>query len=343
MEDRIMKKCTFIFAVLALTAVSCQKSIEAPQDKTEGIPVTLVASFADPGTKVTYTEDSGLKAAWESGDKLSVISLDESGNMLYNDVFSTTESGSTATFTGTFHGTDATSVKIIYPALTEGDVSTGYSSAMPAGTYSDADATINECGKNGGEYYHISDAYQIVNALNAPCSNLKYYTVMYGDADLAKLKADATLDVSLKHACAMLKISFTLPDAAAGAKVIQAFLRSFKSDGSSNSIFANGWGSFSRLPVVAGGRRDAYYWSIGTTSSSSQEGEGIGLATGVKTFTVYVPVQPMDGVSASLEAGDYFVFGVVTEGGTRYLVNKTFAAAKTLESGKMYSVDVTVE
>lgn len=322
-------------AVLALTAVSCQKNMDTPQETGTGVPVTLSVSISTPNTKLAYTEDSGLKAAWEVGDQISVVSLDASGKMLFNDVFSTTGSGSTVDFTGTFRGTEAASATIFYPALTEGNETDGYYSATPSGTYYSAynSPALHHCIKDN-EYIRYGGDYQIINAINTPCSNLKYYTIMYGDADVEKLKSDATLDVSLKHASAMLKIKFTLPDTGAGCKVVSV--------GIDNNSFGVGYCKYEKLPVFAGGTRYGYTFALGSTSDDKGTGDGIQLGTGVKEFTVYVPVQFNSGVSKTFSAGDYFKFSVQDSESSVYSTKMAFGSDKTLEAGKMYTVDATL-
>ena len=338
-----MKKINMLLAVLALTAVSCQKSMDTPQGTDTGVPVTLSVSISTPDTKLAYTEDTGLKAAWKAGDKLSVVSLDAGGKMLFNDVFSTTGSGSTADFTGSFRGTEAASVKIFYPALTAGNETDGYYSATPSGTYpSDyLSPVLNHCIK-GNEYIYYGGGYKIINAINTPCTNLTYYTVMYGDADVDKLKSDGTLDVSLKHASAMLKIKFTLPDGVAGCKVVSVGINSYLSDNTTMNPFAVGYCKYVNLPRFNGGSRNGYSFALGSSSDENEKGDGIQLGTGVKEFTVYVPVQFNSGVSKTFSAGDYFKFSVRDSGSSVYSTKMAFGSAKTLEAGKMYTVDATL-
>ena len=165
---------------------------------------------------------------------------------------------------------------------------------------------------------------------------------MYGDADVEKLKSDATLDVSLKHASAMLKIKFTLPDTGAGCKVVSVGIKSFFSDNSDSNSFGVGYCKYAKLPVFAGGNRYGYTFALGSSSYSTGLGDGIQLGTGVKEFTVYVPVQFNAGVSKTFSAGDYFKFSVQDSESSVYSTKMAFGSDKTLEAGKMYTADATL-
>ena len=88
-----------IFLVACVSA--CDKT-EAPAVKEAGVPMILKATIGDPASRVTITDDEGnkvLKAAWEAGDKVSVLSVDNSGKLIANDIFTAGAAGKTATFT----------------------------------------------------------------------------------------------------------------------------------------------------------------------------------------------------------------------------------------------------
>ena len=85
-----MKRYIVSMACVIAALVSCQKNetpVEAA-DENQPIRLTLTATIGGDDTKVTYVdEENVLKAAWEAGDKVSLLSLDISGNLLSNDVF----------------------------------------------------------------------------------------------------------------------------------------------------------------------------------------------------------------------------------------------------------------
>ena len=120
-----MRKSYLLVAAALLVAASCQKNDNA--SSVEGIkynPVDVVLSAAIEGvdTKVSYTEDANvLKAAWKAGDKISLVAIDASQNILSNDVFEATTAGASAKFSGTYSNpVGAVMVSVFYPALTQG-------------------------------------------------------------------------------------------------------------------------------------------------------------------------------------------------------------------------------
>ena len=119
-----MKRYIVSMACVIAALVSCQKN-ETPvetADENQPIRLTLTATIGGDDTKVAYVdEENVLKAAWEAGDKVSLLSLDISGNLLSNDVFEATYAGKSAEFEGSFTNDPATaSVWVYYPALRHG-------------------------------------------------------------------------------------------------------------------------------------------------------------------------------------------------------------------------------
>ena len=117
-----MKKSYLIITAAALlAAASCQKSDNAPASGVKYNPVEVVLSAAIEGvdTKVSYTEDANaLKAAWVKNDAISLVAIDASGNVLSNDIFTTSTAGTTTKFSGTYSNPDgAVAVSVLYPAL----------------------------------------------------------------------------------------------------------------------------------------------------------------------------------------------------------------------------------
>ena len=109
MKGGIDMKKHFISIAFILTAlVSCQKNEAPEQTPQESQPVhmTLTAAIGGADTKISYVdEENALKAKWEQYDKVSVISLDVSRNVLTNDVFtviSVSADGKIAEFDGEF-------------------------------------------------------------------------------------------------------------------------------------------------------------------------------------------------------------------------------------------------
>ena len=124
-----MRKSYLLVAAALLVAASCQKNDNASSVegiKYNPIDVVLSAAIEDVDTKVGYTEDANaLKAAWKANDKISLVAIDASGNVLSNDVFETTTAGPVAKFDGTYSNpAGAVTVSVFYPALTEGEGTT---------------------------------------------------------------------------------------------------------------------------------------------------------------------------------------------------------------------------
>lgn len=94
----------------------------------------------DQVTRTDYSQDGGaIKGVWEKNDKVSVLSY-KGRKVQTCDTFTTSESGSSVTFTGTYTGdSDADMTKIIYPALTSTgtiDEVTGWADPLVSGMYS---------------------------------------------------------------------------------------------------------------------------------------------------------------------------------------------------------------
>lgn len=89
--------------IAALLSVSCKP-------ETQGGDTDNTSSF------VASLPESGVKTSWNSGDKLSVISL-KGGVIETVDIFTAEGKGREATFTGTYTGAEKASVLLVYPAL----------------------------------------------------------------------------------------------------------------------------------------------------------------------------------------------------------------------------------
>ena len=202
-----MKKSYLIITAAALlAAASCQKSDTAPAaPETRYNPVDIVLSAAIEGadTKVGITEDANaLKLAWEKDDKISLIAYDKGGNILSNDIFTATEAGASAKFSGTYSNpTDADDVSVIYPALTEGD-----GEATPWHTSNDF---LYGCRK-GAPYINYDNSKNI-QKVNADPSGLKDVTAM--NCVITDIPALAAGKVSaiMKNTCYVIKATVKLP------------------------------------------------------------------------------------------------------------------------------------
>ena len=202
-----MKKSYLIITAAALlAAASCQKSDTAPAaPETRYNPVDIVLSAAIEGadTKVSYTEVANvLKSAWEKDDQVSLVAYNSGGKVLSNDIFTATEAGASAKFSGTYSNpTEAKKVSVIYPALTEGD-----GEATPWHTSNDF---LFGCEK-GNNLIHYTNSKNIQKA-NADPSGLKDVIAMNCMiTDLSALTA-GKVSATMKNTCYVIKATVKLP------------------------------------------------------------------------------------------------------------------------------------
>ena len=213
-----MRKSYLLVAAALLVAASCQKNDNA--SSVEGIkynPVDVVLSAAIEGvdTKVSYTEDANvLKAAWKAGDKISLVAIDASQNILSNDVFEATTAGASAKFSGTYSNPDgAVMVSVFYPALTQGEgtVEKPWQSKKREGIgLKDNQEPLLYNLKKGNSFISVSAEYQLQRS-NGDLSNVDEAVVMHGKiTDFPALVA-GDVNVTLKSICYVVKVTAKVP------------------------------------------------------------------------------------------------------------------------------------
>ena len=213
-----MRKSYLLVAAALLVAASCQKNDNA--SSVEGIkynPVDVVLSAAIEGvdTKVSYTEDANvLKAAWKAGDKISLVAIDASQNILSNDVFEATTAGASAKFSGKYSNPDgAVMVSVFYPALTEGEgtVEKPWQSKKREGIgLKDNKEPLLYNLKKGNTFISVSAEYQLQRS-NGDLSNVDEAVVMHGKiTDFPALVA-GDVNVTLKSICYVIKVTAKVP------------------------------------------------------------------------------------------------------------------------------------
>ena len=213
-----MRKSYLLVATALLVAASCQKNDNA--SSVEGIkynPIDVVLSAAIEGvdTKVGYTEDANvLKAAWKAGDKISLVAIDASQNILSNDVFETTTAGASAKFSGTYSNpAGAVMVSVFYPALTEGEgtVEKPWQSKKREGIgLKDNKEPLLYNLKKGYSFISVSAEYQLQRS-NGDLSNVDEAVVMRGKiTDFPALVA-GDVNVTLKSICYVVKVTAKVP------------------------------------------------------------------------------------------------------------------------------------
>lgn len=347
-----MKRIIFAAVVVLTALTSCQKN-NAPEIKTSGIPVTLIATIGGHDTRISYEdEENVLKAAWEAGDKLSVFTLDENYNILSNDIFTAAAAGRTAEFEGVF--TDdpkGAYVYVYYPALTEGEGTQLDRWKVPATNTYDKQGTL--CGPYAGAPYIEYNCSSQLQKQQSDCSHLKDLTVLQGQMELGDMQSgDFTVD--LHHMSYVIRVDFVLPDEDLTIYNLQIYakpqgaeLNSVESVPVSNS----GWTNIYDVEKSIGGRTSFFRLCYGEDVDS---GTGTGLALEGTSVTGYIV-----GYAASywnhnkavneyfnMSEGDYFYLEASVYNGVEWYdcaTTHTFTKDVTFENGKMYRLSATLE
>ena len=328
-----MKKYFFILAAVCAAMVACNKnetSVEAPEVSTP-VKMTLTATIGTD-TKITYVdEDNVLKTEWELYDKVSLLALDESGNLISKTNFTAQNAGKTAIFEGEFIN-DPNIVKMVvcYPALLEGEGTAENPYKSPTENGYSAYGPLYGA-KIGGPYITLRSAY-FLQKNNADPSHLSQYAVMRGEAEVEGDK----LNVVLEHQSFVIKTTLTLPEV--GYFVNNMSLRSFNQDDNTVNITCAGW-QYIKDFVVYQNAFSSLTMCFGDTVES---GSGTGWTLDGNTITVYL----IGYGEVQINEGNYWTISLPSYLGDDYsnlVGKKTFDAAKTLEKGKMYRLNLALE
>ena len=335
-----MKKSYLIITAAALlAAASCQKSDTAPAaPETRYNPVDIVLSAAIEGadTKVSYTEVANvLKSAWEAKDKVSLVAYDSGGKVLSNDIFTATETGASAKFSGTYSDpAGAVAVSVFYPALTEGDGSdkTPWQSKTKMAGTSTQNGVLYNLVKDK-ETIRIRTSSQLQRG-NADLSNVKEAAVMQGVVtDIKALKAGEA-KVTLKNICYVIKISAKVPTSAGTVKAVT--FQAAKADGSSASFCFSAWTRVDSFGIRYGNPWDYITLGLGSDFDGSTYGTGISPDSS-GYITAYLV--GYTGKAQTLPAGT--TLEVRFSGSSALSKSSTpLASDLTLEPGKMYRINV---
>lgn len=328
-----MKKYFFILAAVCAAMVACNKnetSVEAPEVSTP-VKMTLTATIGTD-TKITYVDDANvLKTEWELYDKVSLLALDESGNLISKTNFTAQNAGKTAIFEGEFIN-DPNIVKMVvcYPALLEGEGTAENPYKSPTENGYSADGPLYGA-KIGGPYITLRSAY-FLQKNNADPSHLSQYAVMRGEAEVEGDK----LNVVLEHQSFVIKTTLTLPET--GYFVNNMSLNSFNQDDDPANITCAGW-QYIKDFVVYQNAFSSLTMCFGDTVES---GSGTGWTLDGNTITVYL----IGYGEVQINEGNYWTISLPSYLGDDYsnlVGKKTFDAAKTLEKGKMYRLNLALE
>ncbi len=334
-----MKKSFLIITAAALlAAASCQKSDTAPAaPETRSNPVDIVLSAAIEGadTKVSYTEDANvLKSAWEAKDKVSLVAYDSDGNVLSNDIFTTSTAGTTTKFSGTYSDpAGAVAVSVFYPALTEGDGSDKtpwQSKTKMAGTSPVTGVLFNMV--KDKKYISVRNSYQLQRG-NADLSNVKDAAVMQGVVNDIEALKKGEAKVTLKNICYVIKISAKVPSSVGTVKSV--IFQAEKADGSNVSFCFGGWTTVKSFGTSYGNPWDSIGLGLGSDfNGASSDGTGISPDSS-GYITAYLV--GYTGKALTLPAGATLE---VELNDTLMKSSTPLASDLTLEPGKMYRINV---
>ena len=319
-----MRKSYLLVAAVLLVAASCQKNDNASSIegiKYNPIDVVLSAAIEDVDTKIGYTEDANaLKAAWVSGDAVSLVAIDASGNVLSNDVFTTTTAGSVAKFSGTYSNPEgAVMVSVFYPALTQGDGS----NENPWRCENDVLYNM----KLGKVFINISTYGPHYQEMNADPAFLSKSVVMKGKiSDMSAFMSGAA-KTTLSNTCYIIKTTVTLPPTV--TKVSEVRLVA-----SSSSITALGWTEVDDDFMI--------YYGGPASSEFSKITTRLGNFAPASDGTVTAWMIGYVANKFEVASGETLTMSVTTDQGVISRV-KTLKSNMTFEPGKIYrlTVDMT--
>ena len=336
-----MRKSYLLVAGALLVAASCQKNDNA--SSVEGIkynPVDVVLSAAIErvDTKVGYTEDANvLKAAWKAGDKISLVAIDADGNALSNDVFETTTAGASAKFSGTYSNPKgAVMVSVIYPALTEGEgtAEKPWQSKNREGTgLSDPKPLLYDVEKKQ-PFIIVRPLYQLQRG-NGDMSNVDEAVVMHGKITDFSALVSGDVNVTLKSICYVVKVTANVPsgyDHLTGIKL-----------NATNPMGFTGWTRLGDMFGISCGNPQLYCEvGLGTEFQSGGSSLGTGVSPdGTGNVVAYIigytgePCVLPSGTVLEIKAG-------YDSNSSKFKATKTLSEDISLEPGKMYRVNVTL-
>lgn len=333
-----MKKYISAFAAVLMVITACSKT-EIPVETPKPVKMTLTASIG-ADTKVSYAEENNaLKTSWEQYDKVSLLAVDASNNLISNNIFTAQSSGKTVEFVGEFlDDPEIKAVYVYYPALTQGDGSVATPYIVPApDSYNDYGVLYNV--KIGFPYISFRADYQLQNT-NASTSHLEQYAVMSGKADLEALSEDR-MSVTLEHRSYVVKATLKLP--ASGLTVYSATMN-FNLQSPAVGIGGYGWTNIYETGLFPGNTQDNSLNMLFGEDIDSGNGTGITLES--DELVVYYPAYAAEYWNSdagiymwnTIKAGDKVSVTVKAEDGNYVCNDKEFTKKTVLENGKMYRV-----
>lgn len=303
-----MKRSIIIVAAIA-ALVSCTKETS---NETKSTPITITATIAaDPDTKVTFTDDSGLKASWGATETMSVISINGSSQATHIDNFTSTGAAgrTTAEFTGTITDDPSTTKYVcVYPAVSSSSPYMLSDAQLPT-TF--AHWTINNKQVADGDLSHINAG-----------------AILTGFASFS----GSTLNVEMQNRLSVLKFVVTFPDAAVGRDVSDLTMDTSASFG--HSGVGSIWTYAENLDLYYGGSGGSTRLRIYTYST-----EGYIKVPASKVLTIYGLFRP----GSVSENDTWTIYATASNSDILGTKTLTWSADKTLETGKLYTIETTLE
>ena len=338
-----MRKSYLLVAAALLVAASCQKNDNASsveEIKYNPIDVVLSAAIEGVDTKVSYTEDANvLKAAWKAGDKISLVAIDASQNILSNDVFETTTAGASAKFSGTYSNPKgAVMVSVFYPALTEGkgtEAEPWHVKKREGTGLSDPKPLLYDVVKEQ-PFISVHSMYQLQRG-NGDLSNVDEAVVMQGKiTDFPALVA-GDVNVTLESICYVIKVTAKVPS---GHDIINVDFSAYNSSYFPALTFY-GWtyanDKFGKFALNA-----FTYCNVGLGAMFQSEGSKYG--TGVSpdgSGNIVAYIIGYTGNTFTLPSGT--VLTIKARSSSTYFEDiKILSSDISLEPGKMYRINATL-
>ena len=351
-------KHRFIIMAAAVLAAACEKQPINPEGVTfDPVAATIEVSIdAAPETKMDYTLDGNvLKCSWKEGDKISLVSYYSTGpyggafgEYVANDVFTAQSAGQTVKFKGTFSNpTPATGgtigVKIIYPALD------GTPLASPKEPQNNQES-YGPFYVGNDKFLHLDASRKYIQPSENSRSNLEYYTLMIGEADVNELKSGhLTTVATIQHFTYVIKADLTMPDNGKNYVIKRVGIvgQTTESTDVHVPILANfGSADFKTTTFNGGKRTQLWTYMHDVQENGDPSNIGVVFNKGATTSVYFV-----GGFANSTEYFKVFkdlsklkIVAEGTKGGNSCTLSYTWTASGeiSLQSGKFYRLSATL-
>ena len=349
-------KHRFIIMAAAVLAAACEKQPINPEGVTfDPVAATIEVSIdAAPETKMDYTLDGNvLKCSWKEGDKISLVSYYSTGpyggafgEYVANDVFTAQSAGQTVKFKGTFSNpTPATGgkigVKIIYPALD------GTPLASPKEPQN-LETSYGPFYVGNDKFLHLDAARKYIQPTENNRSNLEYYTLMIGEADVDELKSGRLSVTPIKHFTYVIKADLTMPDNGKNYLIKRVGIVGQTTESTDVHVpsLANFGSADFKTTGFNGGKKTRLWTYMGNVQANGEPSSGVVFTKGATTSVYFV-----GGFANSTEYFKVFkdlsklkIVAEGTKGGNPCTLSYTWTASSeiSLQSGKFYRLSATL-